>query len=58
MGSISILPRTFGNAEGIDQHDQDLLLRMARGSLKPIHGNVLGYFPSSPEGWRGTPRIC
>jgi hypothetical protein len=25
---------------------------MAEASAKPIHGNVLGVFPASPDGWR------
>lgn len=51
-GSISIFPRTFGFPEGFAPEDQDLLARIAQASGKPIHGNVLGYFPKSPEGWK------
>ncbi|TML15372.1 MAG: D-aminoacylase [Actinobacteria bacterium] len=51
-GAIEIFPRTFGNFDGYDDADADLLLQMAEASAKPIHGNVLGVFPASPDGWR------
>ena len=51
-GAIEIFPRTFGNVDGYDDADADLLLQMAEASAKPIHGNVLGEFPASPDGWR------
>ena len=51
-GAIEIFPRTFGNVDGYDDEDAELLLQMAEASAKPIHGNVLGVFPASPDGWR------
>ena len=51
-GAIEIFPRTFGNFDGYDDDDAELLLQMAAASAKPIHGNVLGVFPASPDGWR------
>jgi N-acyl-D-aspartate/D-glutamate deacylase len=51
-GAIEIFPRTFGDAGGYDDADAELLLDMAAASAKPIHGNVIGYFPASPDGWR------
>ena len=51
-GAIEIFPRTFGNFDGYDDADAELLLAMAEASAKPIHGNVLGVFPASPDGWR------
>jgi N-acyl-D-aspartate/D-glutamate deacylase len=51
-GAIEIFPRTFGNFDGYDDDDAELLLAMAQASAKPIHGNVLGVFPASPDGWR------
>ncbi|HUP72358.1 MAG TPA: amidohydrolase family protein [Acidimicrobiales bacterium] len=51
-GAIEIFPRTFGNFDGYDDDDAELLLQMAEASAKPIHGNVLGVFPASPDGWR------
>jgi N-acyl-D-aspartate/D-glutamate deacylase len=51
-GAIEIFPRTFGNVDGYDDDDADLLLEMAAASAKPIHGNVIGVFPASPDGWR------
>ncbi|MEO8694786.1 MAG: amidohydrolase family protein [Acidimicrobiales bacterium] len=51
-GAIEIFPRTFGNFDGYDDADAELLLQMAAASAKPIHGNVLGVFPASPDGWR------
>ena len=52
FGAIEIFPRTFGAPGGVDDDDARLVLRMAEVSGKPLHGNVLGVFPSSPEGWR------
>ena len=51
-GAIEIFPRTFGNVDGYDDNDAELLLQMAAASSKPIHGNVIGVFPASPDGWR------
>jgi N-acyl-D-aspartate/D-glutamate deacylase len=51
-GAIEIFPRTFGNFDGYVDADAELLLQMAEASAKPIHGNVLGVFPASPDGWR------
>ena len=51
-GAIEIFPRTFGNFDGYDDADAELLLQMAEASAKPIHGNVIGVFPASPDGWR------
>jgi N-acyl-D-aspartate/D-glutamate deacylase len=51
-GAIEIFPRTFGNVDGYDDDDADLLLAMAAASSKPVHGNVIGVFPASPEGWK------
>jgi N-acyl-D-aspartate/D-glutamate deacylase len=51
-GAIEIFPRTFGERDGYDDDDAELLLQMAEASAKPIHGNVLGTFPASPDGWR------
>jgi N-acyl-D-aspartate/D-glutamate deacylase len=53
-GCISFFPRTFGHLHGFDEKDKELLRRMAEVSGKPIHGNVLGYFSSSPEGWKNN----
>ena len=53
-GCISFFPRTFGHLHGFDEKDKQLLSRMAEVSGKPIHGNVLGYFSSSPEGWKNN----
>ncbi len=53
-GAISFFPKTFANPGGMDAEDQALLRAMAQASGKPIHGNVLGYFSSSPEGWRAN----
>jgi N-acyl-D-aspartate/D-glutamate deacylase len=51
-GAIEIFPRTFGSFDGYDDDDAELLLQMAEASAKPIHGNVIGVFPASPDGWR------
>jgi N-acyl-D-aspartate/D-glutamate deacylase len=51
-GAIEIFPRTFGSFDGYDDEDAALLLDMAAASGKPIHGNVIGVFPASPDGWR------
>ena len=51
-GAIEIFPRTFGNVDGYDEDDAELLLQMAAASSKPIHGNVIGVFPASPDGWK------
>jgi N-acyl-D-aspartate/D-glutamate deacylase len=53
-GAISFFPRTFGLPTGLDEADKILLTRMCEASGKPIHGNVLGYFGSSPEGWKAN----
>jgi N-acyl-D-aspartate/D-glutamate deacylase len=53
-GCISFFPRTFGHLHGFDDKDKDLLRRVAEASGKPIHGNVLGYFSSSPDGWKNN----
>ena len=53
-GCISFFPRTFGHPDGFDDKDKALLRAMAEASGKPIHGNVLGYFSSSPEGWKNN----
>jgi N-acyl-D-aspartate/D-glutamate deacylase len=52
FGAIEIFPRTFGAPDGYDDGDARLVMRMAEVSGKPLHGNVLGVFPSSPDGWR------
>jgi N-acyl-D-aspartate/D-glutamate deacylase len=52
FGAIEIFPRTFGAPGGYDDDDARLVMRMAEVSGKPVHGNVLGVFPSSPDGWR------
>lgn len=49
-GAIEIFPRTF--VPGLDDADAELVMRIAEASGKPVHGNVLGYFPTSPNGWR------
>ena len=51
-GAIEIFPRTFGNVDGYDDDDAELLLQLAAASAKPIHGNVIGVFPASPDGWK------
>jgi N-acyl-D-aspartate/D-glutamate deacylase len=58
FGAIEIFPRTFGAPDGVDDGDARLVLRMAEVSGKPLHGNVLGVFPSSPDGWRRNLRIA
>jgi N-acyl-D-aspartate/D-glutamate deacylase len=58
FGAIEIFPRTFGAPGGVDDYDARLVLRMAEVSGKPLHGNVLGVFPSSPEGWRRNLQIA
>jgi N-acyl-D-aspartate/D-glutamate deacylase len=50
--AIEIFPRTFGDRNGYDDGDAALLLDMAEASGKPIHGNVIGVFPNSPDGWQ------
>jgi N-acyl-D-aspartate/D-glutamate deacylase len=49
-GAVEIFPRSF--VPGLDDGDRELVLRMAQLSGKPVHGSVLGYFASAPEGWR------
>jgi N-acyl-D-aspartate/D-glutamate deacylase len=58
FGAIEIFPRTFGAAGGYDDDDARLVMRMAEVSGKPVHGNVLGVFPSSPDGWRRNLRVA
>ena len=50
VGALEIFPRSF--LPGVDEGDWELLLRLAELSGKPVHGNVLGFFASAPDGWR------
>jgi N-acyl-D-aspartate/D-glutamate deacylase len=49
-GAIEIFPRSF--VPGVDEHDRDLIMRLAEVSGKPVHGNVVGYFAAAPDGWK------
>jgi N-acyl-D-aspartate/D-glutamate deacylase len=55
-GAISFFPRSF--IPGLDADDAALVEAMSRLSGKPVHGNVLGYFHSAPEGWRRNLHIA
>jgi N-acyl-D-aspartate/D-glutamate deacylase len=55
-GAIEIIPRSF--AEGCDEADRELLLRLYEVSGKPIELNILAPTPQHPMGWQNMLDFC